>query len=71
MLEGKKGHALAILQYNTELYFDSANAWDSLGEAQMANQLFVEAHASYQRSLSLNPSNRNAEDMLARLKQEH
>ncbi|NQZ09688.1 MAG: hypothetical protein HRT35_21265 [Algicola sp.] len=70
MLAGKKAQALAILQYNTELYFDSANAWDSLGEAQMANKLFVEAHASYLHSLSLNPSNRNAEDMLARLAQE-
>lgn len=68
MAQGKLKEALRILQLNVEAYPQSANAYDSLGEAYMKNgdkQLAIE---NYEKSLKLNGSNQNAVEMLKKLK---
>jgi len=65
----KTADAISIFQLNVELYPKSANAYDSLGEAFMANNDKDLAIQNYKKSLELNPQNRNAEDMLKKLQQ--
>ncbi len=60
--------AFALLQLNVDLHPESANAWDSLGEAHFVAGNEQEATRSYERSLELNPDNENARDVLARLR---
>lgn len=64
----KYKEAIRILQLNTEVYPQSANTWDSLGEAYMNAGDKAQAIASYQKSLRLNPKNANAVKMLGKLK---
>jgi CubicO group peptidase (beta-lactamase class C family) len=60
----KLNEAKAIFKLNIEIYPDSANTYDSFGEACMANGDLDEAIKNYQRSLELNPDNTNATKML-------
>jgi cytochrome c-type biogenesis protein CcmH/NrfG len=53
---------------NVELYPQSANVYDSLGEAYMKNGDKELAIENYQRALELNPANTNAVEMLKRLR---
>jgi len=59
--------AIRIFQLNVEAYPQSSNVYDSLGEAYMNVGDKPPAIANYQRSLQLNPKNRNAEKMLQKL----
>jgi tetratricopeptide (TPR) repeat protein len=59
--------AIAVFKVNTELYPQSANVYDSLGEAYMMNGNKELAIASYKKSLELNPKNENAVTMLKKL----
>jgi hypothetical protein len=59
--------AIRIFQLNLEAYPNSANAYDSLGEAYMDDGDKPLAIANYQRSLQLNPNNNNAVKMLQKL----
>jgi tetratricopeptide (TPR) repeat protein len=52
--------ALSALQLNAELFPQSANVYDSLGEVLAAAGDTAKAVASYQHSLSLNPDNAGA-----------
>src|SRR6266566_2540379 len=61
--------AIRIFQLNVELYPDSANTYDSLGEAYMAAGDKAQAVKNYEKSLSLNPQNTNATAMLKRLRE--
>jgi tetratricopeptide (TPR) repeat protein len=61
--------AIRIFQLNVELYPDSANTYDSLGEAYMAAGDKAEAVKNYEKSLSLNPKNTNATAMLKKLRE--
>jgi hypothetical protein len=54
----------------TELYPNSYNAYDSLGEAYMNAGNTEDAIANYQKSLALNPQNDNAIGMIQRIKNE-
>ena len=63
--------AIALFQLNVEMYPDSANAYDSLGEAHMANGERDAAIASYRKSLVLDPGNTNATEMLEKLEKQH
>lgn len=65
----KTADAISIFQLNVELHPTSANAYDSLGEAFMANSEKDLAVENYKKSLELNPDNRNARDMLKKLQQ--
>lgn len=60
--------AVQVLRLNTERHPDSANAWDSLGEAYAAAGERQRAVAAYERSLELAPGNANARRWLERLR---
>ena len=61
--------AIAIFLLNTELFPESSNTWDSLGEAYMEAGQTELAIANYEKSLALDPSNSNAVEMLERLRE--
>jgi tetratricopeptide (TPR) repeat protein len=60
--------AITVFQLNTERYPQSANVWDSLGEAYMNAGDKEKAIADYEKSLQLNPENQNAVDKLKELR---
>jgi peptidylprolyl isomerase len=69
LLRGKKTtEAIEILKLNVEAYPASANTYDSLGEAYLANGDTEKAILNYEKSLSLDPTNANAAAALKKLK---
>ncbi|MGH7597309.1 MAG: serine hydrolase [bacterium] len=68
-LLGQKKYAAAIAAFklNVELYPQSSNTYDSLGEAYMMNGDKELAIENYKKSLELNPKNTNAVAMLKKL----
>ena len=60
--------ALAVLQWNAELFPRSGNVYDSLAEANVKNGDRAAALANYTKSLELDPKNKNAEKFLAEIK---
>ena len=67
MNELKTREAIEVLKINTELYPESSNVYDSLGEACMNNGDRERAITNYKKSLELNPKNENATEMLKKL----
>jgi CubicO group peptidase (beta-lactamase class C family) len=68
LLQQKKvNEAIAIFKANVEMYPQSANTYDSLGEAYMVNGDKEPAITNYKKSLELNPKNTNAVTMLKKL----
>jgi tetratricopeptide (TPR) repeat protein len=65
---GMVPEAIMVFKLNTELYPDSGNVWDSLGEGYMVAGKTELAIQNYEKSLEIDPSNTNAEEMLAKLK---
>lgn len=59
--------AIALFRLNTQWYPQSANTYDSLGEAQARADQWKDAIASYQRALELNPNSQSAREALRRL----
>ncbi|MFQ5485292.1 MAG: amidohydrolase family protein [Desulfobacterales bacterium] len=59
--------AIKIFQLNVEAYPNSANVYDSLGEAYMLNGDRELAIENYKKSLELNPKNQNAVTKLREL----
>jgi len=66
--ERKLAEAIAVFAMNSEAFPRSWNAWDSLGEALLAQGEFDKAEACYAKSLELNPQNENAQEMLKKLR---
>jgi CubicO group peptidase (beta-lactamase class C family) len=62
--------AIAIFKANVELYPQSANVYDSLGEAYLANGEKGLAIVNYKKSLELNPQNKNAVETLKKIEQQ-
>jgi tetratricopeptide (TPR) repeat protein len=62
--------AISVFKLNTELFPESFNTWDSLGEGYMTAGQTDLAIANYEKSLKLDPSNANAVAMLERLREE-
>jgi CubicO group peptidase (beta-lactamase class C family) len=60
--------AIRIFGLNVELHPQSPNVYDSLGEAYMEAGDKARATKNYQKSLALDPKNRNAVERLAELK---
>jgi predicted alpha/beta superfamily hydrolase len=60
--------AIEIFKINVEMNPESANAYDSLGEAYMLKGDRAAAIENYTRSLELDPGNANASEMLGKLK---
>jgi tetratricopeptide (TPR) repeat protein len=65
---GQTGDALAILRRNADEHPTSSNVYDTLGEAYMNAGQKDLAIRNYERSLELDPNNRNAADQLEQLK---
>jgi D-alanyl-D-alanine carboxypeptidase len=62
--EGKVTEAISVLRLNVHLYPESANVYDSLGEAYMAAGNTALAIENYEKSLELDPNNSNAVEKL-------
>jgi imidazolonepropionase-like amidohydrolase len=63
--------AIRILQLNVEAYPKSSNVYDSLGEAYMIAGDTKLAIANYEKSLQLDPRNKNAVEKIKQLKGAH
>ncbi len=66
----KIAEAIFVFKLNTELYPDSWNVWDSLGESYIYADNKELAVQSYQKSLELNPQNLNGLWTLRRIDSE-
>src|SRR3989440_5024576 len=68
LLQTKKiAEAIEIFKLNVEMYPQSANTYDSLGEAYMTHNDKELSIANYKKSLELDPNNTNAKSRLAAL----
>lgn len=67
LYNNKLNEAIAVFKMNVELFPESANVYDSLGEAYMRNGNTKLAVKNYRKSLELNPENNNAREMLKKL----
>jgi len=65
---GKTQDAISVFEGNVQEYPQSANAYDSLGEAYMKAGQKDLAIQNYEKSLQLNPKNQSAAEMLKKLK---
>ena len=65
--EGKVTEAISVLRLNVYLYPESANVYDSLGEAYMTAGNTALAIENYEKSLELDPKNENAREKLTEL----
>jgi len=61
--------AIQVFKLNAELFPNSPNVFDSLGEAYMKSGDTKLAQENYQKVLALAPTNENAKAMLAKLKE--
>lgn len=71
MLYGLKDvkKAIEFFEYNLSNFPNSANAYDSLGEAYMVKGDKALAIQNYKKSLQLDPDNHNAARMIRELKE--
>lgn len=60
--------AILVFKTNTELFSKSFNVFDSLGEVYMKNGQNKLAIENYKKSLELNPKNKNADNMLKKIR---
>ena len=66
--QGRFADAIEVLKLNVELFPESSNVYDSLGEAYMKNGDLDKAIENYNKSLELNPENENAKQMLEEIR---
>jgi tetratricopeptide (TPR) repeat protein len=66
--QDKVEQAITMFRINVELFPESWNVYDSLGEALLRAGSTDEAVAMYERSLVLNPDNANGRDALAKIR---
>jgi len=59
--------AVVMFEFNVELFPESWNVYDSLGEALLRAGSTDEAVAMYEKSLALNPENTSGKEVLARI----
>lgn len=64
---GKKKEAIEVFKINTEVFPKSGNAYDSLGEAYLADGDKKAAIANYKKSVELDPTNENGKKVLTDL----
>jgi glyoxylase-like metal-dependent hydrolase (beta-lactamase superfamily II) len=64
---GKPGEAIALFRINTQENPDSWNTWDSLGEALLWAEMYLDSQKAYQRSLELNPESASGKAALKRI----
>ena len=63
--------AAMLFQLNVDMYPESWNVYDSLGEAYLAMGNVSKATSLYEKSLDLNPENENGKKMLAVIEKKH
>lgn len=68
--EDRFEEAIAVFELNVEAFPESANVYDSLGEAYMEAGEREKAVVNYRRSLAIDPGNDHARDVLRRLEAE-
>lgn len=68
MQENKVPQAMVLFKLNADLYPQSWNVYDSLAEAYMQSGDNEMAVKLYEKSLQLNPDNKNAKTMLERIR---
>jgi tetratricopeptide (TPR) repeat protein len=61
--------ALRVFKLNAKLFPKSPNAWDSLAEGYLKAGNSKRARQYYEKALKMNPMNRNAKEMLEKLKE--
>jgi len=64
---GKESDAVQVFQRNVQEYPQSSNVYDSLGEAYFDNGEKAPAVANYEKSIQLNPKNKNGAIMLQKI----
>ncbi|TBW26559.1 serine hydrolase domain-containing protein [Gramella sp. KN1008] len=67
-IDNNPKYAVRLFETMVNEFPNSFNAYDSLGEAYMKIGNNKKAKTNFQKSLDLNPENKNAEDMISRLK---
>ena len=67
--ENKNSEAIKVFKLNVELYPESSNVYDSLGEAYMKNGDKELSIKNYEMSLKLDPSNEYAKEMIMKMKE--
>jgi C-terminal processing protease CtpA/Prc len=70
LIQEQVKEAIETFKLNVELFPQSFNAYDSLAEAYMKDKQNELAVKNYQKSLELNPDNRNAVKMLKKLQED-
>lgn len=65
--ENKVDKAIALFRLNVEIFPDSWNVYDSLGEALLRAGDAARAAAMYEKSLALNPDSASGKEALARM----
>ncbi len=68
LYENKLDAAMTVFKHVVEIFPSSSNAYDSLAEAYMKNGQKEMAIKNYEKSLTLNPDNENAKEMINKLK---
>ena len=71
LYSGHEKEALTVFQRNVQEFPQSANVYDSLGEAYAKVGQKELAIANYEKSLGLDPKNQNAVEQLKRLRAAH
>jgi tetratricopeptide (TPR) repeat protein len=61
--------SIKVFKYGLELMPNNANLYNSLGEAYFVNKEWDNAITSYAKSLSLNPHNKNAIEMIVKIQE--
>ena len=61
-------NAISIFKLLISEFPNSSNAYDSMGESYFLNNQFELSKKNYQKSLELDPENKNAEKMISRIK---
>ncbi|MDH4198076.1 MAG: hypothetical protein OEW05_11745 [Candidatus Aminicenantes bacterium] len=61
---GREKEAVEVFELNISFFPRSANAYDSLGEAYLAQGEIAKGIASYRKSLELNPQNKTAAEVI-------
>lgn len=68
MGDNRLDEAILVFESNSSLFPESSNVYDSLAESYMNNDKYELAIEYYNKSLKLNPNNKNALKMIERIK---
>ena len=61
--------AIQVFKLNAEMFPDSSNVWDSLGEGYLKAGDLKKAQENYEKALSLDPASQSAKEALKKIKE--